>query len=118
MYGITSRLSQVDSMVQLVYFFTDSDEGGSQNGLGLGLVSRNTNVLRTITSTTVEGRKARRQVVELLSTLREFAPGMRSFGLAVASRLVEKSTARLLRASSDAIFGINPETQNSVKNFA
>ena len=30
---------------------------------------------------------------------------MRSFGLSVASKLIEKSSARLLRASADAVFG-------------
>ena len=40
----------------------------------------------------------------LLPTLREFAPNMRSFGLQIVSRLVEKSTSRLLRATADQIF--------------
>ena len=37
--------------------------------------------------------------------LREFAPNMRAFGLQIAGRLAEKTTARVLRASADAIFG-------------
>ena len=106
----------VDSLVQLVVFFTSSEQGGSQDGLGLGILSRDNegNILQTITSTTVQGRQARGRVVELLGVLREYAPSMQSFGLAVASRLVEKATARLLRASSDAVFGTQRESGNNL----
>ena len=45
-----------------------------------------------------------RSLQSLLPTLREFAPNMRSFGLQIVSRLVEKSTSRLLRATADQIF--------------
>ena len=47
----------------------------------------------------------RKKLAALLPVLREFAPNMRVFGLQIASRLAEKSTARVLRASADAIFG-------------
>ena len=105
----------VDSLVQLVVFFTSSEQGGSQDGLGLSILSRGNdgNILQTMTSTTVEGRRARSRVVGLLGVLREYAPSMQSFGLAVASRLVEKATARLLRASSDAVFGVQRESNNN-----
>merc|ERR1711871_871202 len=110
----------VDSLVQLVVFFTSSERGGSQDGIGLSLLARsdNGNILQTITSTTADGRRARRRVVELLGVIREFAPSMQSFGLAVASRLAEKATARLLRASSDAVFGSRSEVkfQSTISN--
>ena len=47
----------------------------------------------------------RQKLAQLLPVLREFAPNMRAFGLQIVSRLAEKSTARVLRASADAIFG-------------
>lgn len=40
-----------------------------------------------------------------LPVFREFAPNIRQFALVVVNKLVEKGTSRVLRASSDAIFG-------------
>jgi len=45
-----------------------------------------------------------RTLQSLIPTLREFAPNMRTFALQIISRLVEKSTSRLLRATADQIF--------------
>lgn len=107
----------VDSLEQLVVFFTSSEQGGSQDGLGLSILTRgnNGNILQTMTSTNAEGRLARGRAVELLRVLREYAPSMQSFGLAVAARLVEKATSRLLRASSDAVFGVQrTDTSSSI----
>ena len=50
----------------------------------------------------------RQRLSRALPVLREFAPAMRDFGLQISRRLVEKNTARVLRAGADAIFGPMP----------
>ena len=112
----------VDSLVQLVSFFinaSDSDE------------KRNTQNLNDFLDSSIRG-VTRERVIDTLAVVRgflfssstqhtfwfiyfsfslsfpslsEYGPSMRSFGISVASRLVEKGTSRFLRASSDAVFG-------------
>lgn len=91
----------VDSISKLLSFLIgDTPSTGSQAG-GYGLSSSG------FTGILSNARKPenRQKLAQLLPVLREFAPNMRAFGLQIVSRLAEKSTARVLRASADAIFG-------------
>lgn len=47
----------------------------------------------------------RERLIKLYPILKEFAPEMRQYGLLIASRLVEKSISRVLKAAAGAIFG-------------
>ena len=57
---------------------------------------------------------SRQRLARALPVLREFAPAMRDFGLQISRRLVEKNTARVLRAGADAIFGPLPVVAGAV----
>ena len=88
----------VDSISKLLAFLIgDNPSGGSAGGLSAsgfsGLIS------------SARNPESRKKLAALLPVLREFAPNMRAFGLQIAGRLAEKTTARILRASADAIFG-------------
>ena len=48
---------------------------------------------------------SRENINRWLPILREFSPNIRSFGLIILNKLVEKSASRVLRASADVIFG-------------
>ena len=88
----------VDSISKLLSFLI-GDNTSQPGGYGLSA-----NGLTGILSN-ARNPENRKKLAALLPVLREFAPNMRVFGLQIASRLAEKSTARVLRASADAIFG-------------
>jgi aarF domain-containing kinase len=96
----------VDSISKLLSFLIgDSPSTSSQPG-GYGLSA---NGFSGILSNARKPEN-RQKLAQLLPVLREFAPNMRAFGLQIVSRLAEKSTARVLRASADAIFGTSTPT--------
>lgn len=91
----------VDSISKLLAFLIgDSPSTTSQPG-GYGLSASGFSGILS----NARNPENRKKLAQLLPVLREFAPNMRVFGLQIASRLAEKSTARVLRASADAIFG-------------
>ena len=96
----------VDSISKLLAFLIgDNPTTASQPG-GYGLSA---NGFSGILSNARKPEN-RQKLAQLLPVLREFAPNMRAFGLQIVSRLAEKSTARVLRASADAIFGTSTPT--------
>ena len=109
----------VDSMLKLVSFLTgnlmlddhatdssfnnnnnNNNNGGAAVSLRLGL-----SVVRP---------ENREKLLALLPTLREFAPNIREFGGNLVRKLALKATARVVRATSAAIFGDNSVAQRNV----
>lgn len=95
----------VDSISKLLSFLIGDSPTATQPG-GYGLSASGFSGILS------NARKPenRQKLAQLLPVLREFAPNMRAFGLQIVSRLAEKSTARVLRASADAIFGTSTPT--------
>lgn len=93
----------VDSIVKLVSFLID---GSTTTGTISSPASWSSMVIESATRS--ENQEKLRQ---LLPVIREYAPNMRDYGLLIISMLVEKATARLLKATADAIFG--EEDQNA-----
>jgi len=90
----------VESISKLLTFLIGSDiRGGQADGSSNNFASIITNAQRPAN---------REKLQALLPVLREFAPNMRSFGLQIVGRLAEKSAARALRATADAVFGTTP----------
>lgn len=88
----------VDNIRKLSQFFVASSNGGGQNWATEEV---------DLASLVAQAGKAenRRRLQQLAPLLREFAPGIRSFGQLVTRRLVEKTTSRLLQAGATAVFG-------------
>lgn len=101
--------SVVDSTIKLVSFFVGGDISNPTGTLSATDRFR-ADRLQVLISDQVKSASSREalrdSVRELVGLVSEFGPAMRTFGLQIVSRLVEKSTARLLRFSSNAIFGI------------
>ena len=104
----------VDSISKLLSFLIGDNPTTSSQPGGYGLSASGFSGILS------NARKPenRKKLAQLLPVLREFAPNMRAFGLQIASRLAEKSTARVLRASADAIFGPTPTKSPSPPSFS
>lgn len=95
----------VDSLTKFVSFLLGYNDmpgyGMSSNGISgvFGAISKPEN---------------RQRFQSLLPLFREFAPNMRTFGRQILTRLIEKSTARALRASADLIFGYSDDQTNKL----
>ena len=95
----------VDSISRLINFLiNDSGEMA-----GYGMSANGFNGLLSL-SRKPENRE---RLIKFIPVLREFAPKMREFGRQIVARLVEKGASRVIRASTDAIFGvISSEARN------
>eukprot|EP01041_Mallomonas_annulata_P000891 gene891-1727_t len=97
----------VDSITRLVTFLLGTNDmpgyGSSASGLGgmLGAARKPEN---------------RKRLQALLPTLREFGPSMRDFGRLILARLLEKGTARALKASAEIIFGVSDNSNNNKRD--
>lgn len=100
----------VDSMIKLINFLTD-ELPRTGSGSGAEAVGASTGWREMVTR--ASRPETRERLVRLLPTLQEFAPSMQQFGQQIVTRLLEKSAARVLRASADAIFGESPRFASS-----
>ena len=105
--ALAPRLSEtdrkvVDNIRKLSQFFIASSAGGGAGG-GQNWASGEVDLGSLVTQA---GKpENRRRLQQMGPLLREFAPGIRSFGQLVTRRLVEKTTNRLLQAGATAVFG-------------
>jgi len=104
----------VDSIVKLVSFLVE----GTNSGTGITGPVLNTGGKSWSTAIVESASKPanRDRLRKLLPTIRQYAPDMRDYGLLVVSRLAEKVTARLLKATADAIFG--DQSSDSLKRLS
>jgi len=94
----------VDSLLKLVAFLTGGlSEPQGQDAANTILLS-NSRAGRFLDS--LRRPENREKLVALLPTLREFAPSIRAFGGQLMRKLALKATSRVVRASSEAIFGV------------
>ena len=119
----------IDSILKLVNFFVSGDTSridfnGNTQEIGIldFLVNRNTNNIKNSKNQRFTGLvdaivKPENQAKfnELLPLFREFAPNMRTYGLRIVSRLIEKGTARMLRATADVISINQRKTTNELQ---
>eukprot|EP00595_Chromulina_sp_UTEXLB2642_P002956 CAMPEP_0196768098 /NCGR_PEP_ID=MMETSP1095-20130614/42333_1 /TAXON_ID=96789 ORGANISM="Chromulina nebulosa, Strain UTEXLB2642" /NCGR_SAMPLE_ID=MMETSP1095 /ASSEMBLY_ACC=CAM_ASM_000446 /LENGTH=469 /DNA_ID=CAMNT_0042137185 /DNA_START=816 /DNA_END=2222 /DNA_ORIENTATION=- len=90
----------VDSISKLINFLTGNDINNNIN-------ESSSNIRVSILLSSISKPENREKIRQLLPILQEFAPNMREYGLLVTSRLIEKSIARMLKKSSEIIFGDN-----------
>jgi aarF domain-containing kinase len=107
----------VDSIVKLVSFLVDGSVSTGTGGMTSPLATSSSSSWSSMVIESAARPENQEKLRQLLPVLREYAPNMRDYGLLIVSMLVEKATARLLKATADAIFGEeDPRELSSAKD--